>query len=157
MLKRFLRVMAIVAGGYLAAIVVLGREGGRGFFSPDTLEYRGQREIVCFGTQMPLFRGEFEYHEDELVAHLVSKGYWQPREVDSPRWLPLFRWNRTWRDGYSDFQMEFFRNTKHWIEWTNENPEDASQFWPRILELLREGSDEEAALMLHEAKYNGPE
>lgn len=148
--KRLLRWLLISVGIYLAAIMLLGSSGGQGFFSPDTLEYRTHSEILLLGTQIPLYRGSFEYHESVLVKFLIDKGYWNARSVDSPRWLILFHWNHSWRDGESTFHRLFNWKKDDWIEWTAKHPDDAARFWPRILELLRSGNDESACEMLHE-------
>jgi hypothetical protein len=153
MLKRLIWGLLIVFGGYVAALLLLGSSGGRGFFSPDTLKYRSQAEVLCRGTKLPLFRWPFEYHEHELVKFLVDKGYWQPKEVGSPRWIFLFQWNHMWRDGESSFHRQFFWKKAHWIEWTNKNPEEAARFWPSILELLRGGNEDKVVEMLYVAQY----
>ncbi|MBM4072802.1 MAG: hypothetical protein FJ271_28325 [Planctomycetes bacterium] len=152
-MKRLLWGMLILACGYVAALLLLGSSGGRGFFSPDTLEYRSQSEILCRGTELPLFRGPSKYHEHELVKFLVDKGYWQAREVNSAQWIFLFQWNHMWRDGESSFHRQFFWKKAHWIEWTDKNPEEASRFWPRILEMLRGDNEEKAVEMLYEKQY----
>ncbi len=153
MLKRLIWGLLILIGGYVAALLLLGSSGRRGFFSPDTLEYRSQSEVLCRGTSVPLFRGPFEYHEHELVKFLVDKGYWQPKKIDSHRWIFLFQWNDMWRDGESSFHRQFFWKKAHWIEWTNKNPEGAARFWLRILELLRGDNEEKAVEMLYEVQY----
>lgn len=153
MSKRIFWGSLILICGFVAAFFLLGSSGGRGFFSPDTLEYRSQSEVLCLGTEIPLIRGSFEYHEHELVKFLVNKGYWQPKEVDQPRWIALFHWNHMWRDGESSFHRQFFWKKTQWVDWTNKNPEEAAQFWPRILELLRAGDEVQAVEMLYEVRY----
>lgn len=83
---------------------------------------------------------------------LVDNGYWQPKDVDSPRWIFLLQWNHMWRDGECLFHREFFGKEAHWIEWTNKNPEEAARLWPRILKLLRGDNEEKAVEILYEVR-----
>lgn len=147
-MKKFLWGLLIVVAGSVMAIILVRCSGGRGFFSPDTLEYRSQTEILCPGIEVPLFRGSFRYHDHELVRFLIDKGYWRARKVDSPRWLSLFHCNRMWRDGESTFHRQFFWRKSDWIDWTNKNPNEAALFWPRVLELLRLDDEERAVELL---------
>lgn len=57
-----------------------------------------------------------------------------------------------WRDGYTFFQHEFFRYKVHWIEWTKSHPQEAAQFWPQILKLLRADEHEKAGELLGEKR-----
>lgn len=135
---------------YFAVLMFSGSSGGRGYFSPNTLEYRTQSETLCLGTGIPLYRGPSEYHQHELVTLLVDKGYWRPKPVASPGWIPLFHHNSMWRDGESRFHRQLFWRKNEWIEWTNKNPEEAARFWPQILELLRNDSQQQATDLLQE-------
>ncbi len=153
-MKRLWWGFLILLCGYLGILTLLGRSGAIGFFSPDSLEYRSQSERLLLGTEIPLYRSPYEYHEHELVKYLTSKGYWTPRETDSPRWFVLFHWNQMWRDGESTFHRRFFWKTDRWIDWSNKNPDQAAKFWPHILELLRSGDEDLATEVLTECgKY----
>ncbi|MBE7464613.1 MAG: hypothetical protein HS116_14140 [Planctomycetes bacterium] len=127
--------------------------GGRGFFSPDTLEYRSQSERTVFATEIPLYRSAFRYDSHELVNYLVEKGYWSPRPASEPRWIFLFHWNRNWKDGESCFHRSFFWRKDFWMEWTEKHPERAAEVWPQVLELLRAGRDAEVARLLVDIQY----
>src|SRR5437773_1199890 len=102
-MKRLFWILLILVCGYVAALFLLGSSGGRGYFSPDSLEYRSQSEVLLSGTNLPLFWSPYRYHKNELVEFLTNKGYWKPIERISPRWIFLFQWNHMWRDGESTF------------------------------------------------------
>ncbi|GMV84070.1 MAG: hypothetical protein AMXMBFR7_52540 [Planctomycetota bacterium] len=136
------------------AIWLSSSPGGRGFFSPDTLEYRSQSERTVFATEIPLYRSAYRYDAHELVDYLVAKGYWSPRPASEPRWIFLFHWNRSWKDGASGFHRRFFWRKDLWIEWTEKHPERAAEVWPHVLELLRAGRDAEVARLLEDIEYD---
>lgn len=138
---------------YVLAYLLFGTSSTAGYFSPDTLEYGAQFETRCCGTGILLSRGRFERHEPELVQLLVSKGYWQAKATFSPRWIFLFHWSQAWRDGESSFHRALFWREDFWMEWTNKNPDAASEFWPKILELLRNGKEDEATEMLQDQRW----
>ncbi len=134
--RRILVAFALLA---VASYVVCGiwGEGGRGFFSPDTLECRTQSELLFPLTHVPLYRSQFSYHRYALVEYLISEGYWSSVETPSPRWVPTFHWNRQWRDGTSNFHRAFGWRSHEWIEWTKQNPQIAAKSWPMVIDALR--------------------
>lgn len=152
MLKRILWVSATLIFAYLASYSC-GTSGAIAFYSPDTLEQASRFEVRCRVTGALLYRGPLRLHELDLVRFLVGKGYWKKSETDTPYWIPLFHWNHAWRDGESDFHRAFFWHKKYWMEWTNKNPDAAAQFWPKILDLLRNGKENEATELLQELRW----
>ena len=151
-MKRFFRPLVLLFCGCIAALVLLGSAGGRAFFSPDTLEYRSQSETLIRGTKLPIFRSLYAYHKHDLVEFLISKGYWEPREAESPRWILLFQWNHMWRDGESTLHRCLFWKKAHWMEWSTKYPERAAQLWPRVLDLLRSADEDKVAELLNEVE-----
>jgi hypothetical protein len=143
---RYLLVLAVVAVTVcvLCGVAVVFASGSRGFFSPDTLETRTQRELLLPMTELPLFRSRYEVHRYKLVDYLVAKGYWAPNAAATPRWLPVFHYNEQWRDGHSNFhsQSSWTMKSQQWIDWSEENPEVASELWPRVLAVLRSGNED---------------
>ena len=120
---------------YLAA-AVWGR-GGRGYFSPDTLECRTHPEWLLPLTDIPLYRGPDSTHRWPVVDYLVAHGLWSRSETPDPRWLTTFQWNRQWRDGQSQFHRELGWRGEWWVEWSEKNPEMAKALWPKVLAALR--------------------
>ena len=111
--------------------------GGRGFFSPDTLECRTQLEWLIPLTEVPLYRGPYSRHRWLIVDYLVAQGLWSKSDVREPRWLFTFQWNQQWRDGQSQLQRELAWRGKEWVQWSEDNPELAKILWPRVLSALR--------------------
>lgn len=122
---------------FLVVIFLASTEGGRGFFSPDTLETKWQRERVLWFTHLPVYRSTFSYHRYELVEYLISKGYWTPLDVDEPRWMSVFHWNRQWKGGTGDIPRFLGWRGQRWIDWSEADPEAAKVMWPRVLDVLR--------------------
>jgi hypothetical protein len=116
--------------------------GGRGFFSPDTLQAKTQHEWVIPLVCIPVLRTPFSHHTPELVEYLVAQGYWSPRDADDPLWLFTFHWNVGWHGGYAYFYKWLFWRQKDWIAWTRDHPDIAAEFWPQVLEHLRARGDE---------------
>ena len=141
-----IRALLIFTATVFVAIAIVFRysqsvaSGGRGFFSPHTLEFRTQSETLLPGTEIPLYRSQFKCREwdSELVVYLVGRGYWQPIENARPVWLLMFHSNSQWRDGHNHFYREFTRNSQDWITCSDANPELAATLWPRILNLTRD-------------------
>lgn len=117
--------------------------GGRGFFSPDTLEWKTQSEILLPLTAVPIDRSFYRTHRSELVNDLITKGYWSTRSTDKPGWLSMYRWNEQWRDGDSELhrQMTSHRGQR-WVEWSDSHPDLAAVLWPRVLSELRGDVDD---------------
>ena len=134
------RHLLLVSAIFVVAIFLLcvnWSDGGRGFFSPDTLDCRTQSEMLFPGTKIPIYRSTYDYHRYELVEYLIAEGYWSPVETTSPRWFATFHWNRQWRDGTSDFHRAFGWRSEEWIQWTKDHPEIAAKLWPVVLDALR--------------------
>ncbi len=132
---------ALCAIGIVVAIFTISEytaSGGRGLFSPDTLEWKTQSELLFPLTDVPIYRSVYSNHRSPLVSDLITKGYWTTRSSDKPRWLFMFRWNEQWRDGQSELHREMtsYRG-KEWIEWSDAHPEIAAVLWPRVLGDLR--------------------
>jgi hypothetical protein len=152
-LREFLVVVAIAP--CILYLFVSPSRGGRGFFSPSTLETKTQSEYLIWGA--PIYRSRFEFRHDDITAYLIAKGYWSPQTTGSDRWIPTFHWNEQWRDGESSLERELFWRDEFWINWSNENPKVAVEFWPRVLELLRDERLEceyQAVNLLHEAAFD---
>jgi hypothetical protein len=120
---------------YVVAIATAG--GGLGSFSPDTFQYRTQSEVLLPLTSVPLYRSGCSYHQPPLFQYLVAQGYWAPSGASDPKWLPAFRWNRQWKDGYSGLHRELSWRGPEWINWSKSHPEMAAELWPLLLEVLR--------------------
>jgi hypothetical protein len=129
--------LAVVAVAYVAGFA-FGR-GGRGFFSPDSLDNRTQSEILLPLTELPLYRSRYEYHRYPLTNYLVGKGYWSARAAESPRWVSTFHWNEQWHDGTAPFHKELGWRVQDWITWSEAHPDIAADFWPRVLRIMRDG------------------
>jgi hypothetical protein len=149
-MKRFLWRLLSLGVGCLLAFFLLGSSGGRGFFSPDTLEYRSQSEVLLFVTEIPLYRSRYKYDKHELVDFLVCRGYWTAKDTRSPRWLCLYHWNDSWRDGESGLYRSLFQKRKFWIVWSEKNPQQAAELWPLVLDLLRSNEPDRATEFLRE-------
>jgi hypothetical protein len=112
--------------------------GGRGYFSPDTLDCRTHAEWLVPLTRVPIYRGPSSTHRYPAVDWLIAQGYWSKADAADPRWLPTFRWNAQWKDGESVFHRELGRRRGDaWIQWSKDNPGMARALWPRVLAALR--------------------
>lgn len=150
-----LRRLALVLSLLLAVgLWLLTSPGGRGFFSPDTLEYRTQSERLILVAEIPVYRSAYRYDSHELIDYLVAKEYWSPQPAPEPRWIFLFHWNRSWKDGESGFHRRLFWRKDFWIEWTEKHPERAAEVWPRVLELLRTDGESEVERLLGDIEYD---
>lgn len=150
-LREFLVVAAILP--CLLWLFVSPSRGGRGFFSPSTLETKTQSEYLICG--VPIYRSNFDVRQDDITTYLIAKGYWSPQAAESDRWIPTFHWNEQWRDGESSLQRALFWRHEFWINWSEENPEMAAELWPRVLRLLRENDrrrEFQAVILLDEAR-----
>jgi hypothetical protein len=127
----------LVVAAYVAGFA-FGR-GGRGFFSPDSLDNRTQSEILLPVAEMPLYRSSYQYHRYPLTDYLVAKGYWSPRATQSPRWVSTFHWNDQWRDGVAPFHKDLGWRGEDWIKWSEAHPAIAADLWPRVLKIMRDG------------------
>lgn len=134
--------LAIFAIAVLSAMS-FGR-GGRGFFSPDTLEFRHQGEWLVPIVNVPILRTPRSAPERwDLVNFLITKEYWRPVQMEQPRWQVTFRWNQQWRDGQSQTYRELAWRGNEWIEWSEANPEIAKRVWPAVLSALRHSESSE--------------
>jgi hypothetical protein len=154
MRPRTILLLVVTAFALVAEVVLLfvamERVGGRGFFSPDTLQMRTQAETrSCWS--------EFAYHRPKLVEFLIAEGYWSPVEAAEPRWIETFHWNRQWRGGTGQLQKELSWRGENWIQWTNNNRQLAAMLWPRVLRGLRSTNaedQEDATLMMLVARVS---
>ena len=142
--------VCVILSSYALA-AACGR-GGRGYFSPDTLDCRGQYEWLLPCTPLPLYRGPSSTWRYPAVEYLIAEGFWSPKPTSNPRWFLTFQWNQQWIDGHTTFHHELGRNGEAWIEWTRRNPEMARALWPKVLELLRRpgarGVEDASTLMM---------
>jgi hypothetical protein len=122
---------------FLVVVALTFGRGGRGFFSPDTLETKTQREHLIPVVNIPIWRSSFQVHRQELVTFLISEGYWSPTANDSPRWIIAFHWNDQWRDGETRLHRELSRG-EDWIAWTKEHPLMAEVIWPQLIDVLQD-------------------
>jgi hypothetical protein len=88
--RRFVAGVCVVAVISAYALGWHFGRGGRGFFSPDTLDSRSQSEILLPLTRLPLYRSWFHYDRAPLVDYLVGKGYWSPRQAPPTKWIGTF-------------------------------------------------------------------
>jgi hypothetical protein len=145
----------IIAGMYIAAATA-GR-GGRGFFSPDTLQYRTQSEWLLPLVNNPLYRSSYTYRQDPLVRYLVAEGYWTPRPTSDPKWVVAFQWNNQWHDGQSLMYREIAWRGQYWITWSRSNSDIAAKLWPMVLQAMRGENatarrDAEIVSLMYEAR-----
>lgn len=136
--------LSVVLIGVLVAVYLVSWEFGRGslgYFSPDTLETHSQREILIPGSEVPIYRSFPQVHRYKLVSYLIEHGYWTPRPLTKPL-MPLYRWNRQWKDGHTDIVRQFSWKSDDWIEWTQQNEAMADVLWPNVLTLLRSDDDD---------------
>ncbi len=112
-------------------------DGSIGCFSPDTLQSRRQTEYVIPMTDVQVYRSAGSVSRWPIVNYLIAKGYWSDSKVSEPRWICTSRENPQWRCGTSRFERELAGNEAEWRKWTEENPELANCFWPRLLAELR--------------------
>ena len=124
-----------MAAVYLAS-AGCGR-GGRGYFSPDTLDCRTHSEWLVPLTRIPVYRGTSSTHRYAAVDWLIAQGFWSKSDAWDPRWLPTFQWNEQWKDGQSQFHRELGWRGEAWVQWSKDNPEMAKALWPRVLTALR--------------------
>ena len=153
-LRTLLIVLAIGPALCYSIAVLSGTAAGRGAFSPDSLDYTWRSEVVLVGTDSPVVRSKWKHHDHELVRFLINKGYWTKSETNSPRWLFLFHSSSSWRDGESALHRSFFWKREFWMEWTNKHPQQATQFWPHVLALLRSGKEYQAVQLLNEVIHS---
>ena len=129
---------ACVSAVLLAYLAAAGcGRGGRGYFSPDTLECRTHPEWLLPPTKIPLYRGRSSMHRWPVADYLVAQGFWSRSDTPDPRWLPTSRWNQQWNDGQSLFHRELGWRGEWWVEWSEKNPEMAKALWPKVLVALR--------------------
>ena len=129
-------VLSLVVGGvYLYSYSY--HSGGIVWFSPDTLKFKTQSEVLLPSTRVPIFRSQTEYRQepDKLVQFLVANGYWSRVEPETPRWIVTYHDNEQWRVA----RHPLFGHPYRWIEWTEKNPDLARVMWPRVLSLFRRG------------------
>src|SRR5262245_29715665 len=134
---------------FFVVAYLLSPATSKGYFSPDSLEFRTQSDLRFFGTDVSWFRSPYKYHNQRLVDFLIGKGYWKPSESTSARrWIFLFHSSEMWRDGENWLHRSLFWKSDFWIEWSIKHPDTAAQFWPNILELLRSGDETPAVELL---------
>lgn len=136
-----------------ASIVLPTQNGGEGFFSPDSLDFRSGSTSTLLG--VPTSWPRHNVYRHEFTQFLIEEGYWSPRTTTNPRWILLFRWSGQQRDGQTALQSHLFWQSEKWIEWTKQNPDRAFVLWPRVLDLLRtdaERSSLEVVELLYAAK-----
>ena len=148
----------LAAGGAVLLVLFLAggaSRGGRGYFSPDTLECRTHSEwlLPLVSVEVPLYRGPSSTHRWPIVDYLVAQGLWSKSDATDPRWLPTFHWNQRWSDGESQFHRELGWNGDSWIGWSKAHPDMAAALWPKVLATLREPgvTDVDHAAMLMRA------
>ncbi|MEZ6069120.1 MAG: hypothetical protein R3C10_02375 [Pirellulales bacterium] len=138
----WLIVMAIGLVAVLAFLTYQYGRGGRGYFSPDTLRMRTQREFLIPLVNVPVWRSRYDVHQQPLVTFLKEEGYWSPTNNEPPRWILAFHWNDHWWDGDLLWHKELVRD-EFWIQWTIEHPDMARVVWPLVIQTLRTQPDGE--------------
>jgi hypothetical protein len=108
------------------------------FFSPDTLQSKYRSES-CFVP--PDYWSSERQHQSELVNYLVQKGYWVPRQTHVPQWICTVRYRNVGREDPGYVHRALFWNgmASDLIAWSEDHPDVAIVFWPRILNALRQG------------------
>jgi hypothetical protein len=137
---RRLWTILVVCGSTVASVYVASAgcgRGGRGYFSPDTLDCRTHSEWLVPLTRVPVYRGPSSTHRYPAADWLIAQGFWSKSDAPDPRWLPTFQWNQQWKDGQSQFHRELGRRGEAWVQWSKDNPEMAAALWPKVLTALR--------------------
>ena len=146
-----------VLGVAVFLFALLTHHGGRRYFSPDSLRFEQQNEVLLPLSTIPIFRSSRSEVPNELVTFLTEQNYWQPVETSSPKWILVNHWNTSWRDGHSGLERELQWHRHEWIEWSKSNPETAGQLWPAVLHHLQNDAEHEehaAEEMLMNARLN---
>ncbi|HEY3394529.1 MAG TPA: hypothetical protein VGK58_17595 [Lacipirellulaceae bacterium] len=150
-LLRWIFAVGCVAALAYGSAVLWGR-GARASFSPDTLDYRTQRELLLPLIGVPIYRSRYRVHRNNLAQFLIDNNYWSPQQTDSPRWILANHWNDQWKDGFTGFHREFTSQKQFWIAWSKAHPERAAEFWPELLSLIRKSDYDDSAVT--EAMWN---
>jgi hypothetical protein len=126
--------IVVVFAIVIVGIVIFGPFGdSRTEFSPDSLDCRQS-------TQGLLFEWRYGTPRYQLVQYLIDKGYWQPRSVAEPKWLPAY-YRDQYRGHYAMVGRLLSRSHQTKKEWTEAHPEMASRVWPWLLHKLRTEED----------------
>jgi hypothetical protein len=156
---RRLRTILAVCGSAVALVYLASAgcgRGGRGYFSPDTLDCRTHSEWLVPLTRVPVYRGTSSTHRYAAVDWLIAQGFWSKSDASDPRWLSTFQWNQQWKDGQSQFHRELGWRGDAWVEWSKANPDMARALWPKVLSALRQPGVEDidaATNLMHAAQY----
>jgi hypothetical protein len=131
-----------------ALLTIFSTPGGRLFFSPETLEARGQTERLLWFTHVPVLRSNFTVSRWELVDYLIDQGYWSVDGTRAATWLLVTQWNEGWGYRPAPFVLQFAApgSTANWISWTERHPTIAPIFWPLVLKILRSGQPSDITL-----------
>ncbi len=138
--------LALVAVPLFAFGEAWWSSGGVCKFSPDTAEFRYEREWILLGGNGPSFRSAPIRERGKLMEFLIAKQYIRPLATDNPRWLLVYHANPAWKDGQTYLYYGLLRNQVESIQWSEENPELAESFWATGFALLRANSREEQEL-----------
>ncbi len=147
-------VVLLVGGAYWSAFT--WGKGGRGSFSPETLQCRGRYEWNIPYTEFVIYREEYKYYTLDLVQYLIDTGYWTPADTENPTWLHCHRWKAHISGGETMIFRALSRNGEALIAWTKANPKMAKVVWPIALRLLRSSPDDahdKVPTLLFHAQY----
>lgn len=111
-----------VSAIFLVALTLLtATRGGRGYFSPYTLEYYTQSEITIFIRAWPIYHSTPKKAVNEMLNYLVDSGYVAVSSPENDIILPVFHWNSAEKDGHSMFYKAFM--SEHILKWSKQNTE----------------------------------
>ncbi len=111
-------------------------DGGLGEFSPDTLEFRTRSELTIIGTDIPLYRSDWEYREIPLSRFLIDHNLVQPVRSGNPRWESVFHWNEGWRDGFGPMR-NVLKPAGQRLAWMESHTDYARVYYTELFRLLR--------------------
>lgn len=127
-MKRILACLGLIVLAVAILALLDGTRGGLAYFSPDTLEYRSQREFTILGGSLPLWRSRHRTSHVPIIAAAIVNGWIRPTNRPQ-RWDYVFHWNGAWKGGYSPVYDVFHRGDDHILERSLADPEWAKLYW----------------------------
>jgi len=120
-----------------------GTRGGREFFSPYTLELRGQSEFTLLYGSVPLYRSPWEHIDNPMITYLRDTRLVVPQPTATDQQLAVFHRNDAWKDGDGLLYNVFHRDRERIIAWCKEDPERARIYWTECFRHLRANNPSE--------------
>jgi hypothetical protein len=130
-------VIGIVTLALLVFLVSTVTRGGRAFFSPYSLDYKGQWEITVLGGSVPIYRSSLADSPNALVTMLRDERFATPMGADNHPWELVYHANEAWKDGDGRLYDILVRYRSQLIEWSKADHERARVYWEEGFRLLR--------------------